>query len=181
MSRDLTLKTMTSSLLFGAALIAIVAMMSGASSNVQAQTSPQTCGLQTLHGLYVFATHGWNVTNGAAVPKAIVEGIHFNGDGTLVSPFATVSINGAIIHSNAGVGTYTVNSDCTGTLTFTPGTKLRHIRRPARRQAAVDDPDRSRRTRVTANGTRVRRDSRKGVALVLPIARAEELVDRAGA
>jgi len=121
MTKRLTIKRVTSSLLFTAALITIIAMMFSTSGNVQAQTSPQTCGLQTLHGLYIFATHGWNVTSGAAVPKAIVEGIHFNGDGTLVSPFATVSINGAIIHSNAGVGTYTVNPDCTGTLTFTPG------------------------------------------------------------
>jgi hypothetical protein len=115
------MKTVISSLLFAAALITIAAMMSGTSGSAQAQTPAQTCSLHTLHGLYIFATHGWNVTNGAAVPKAIVEGIHFNGDGTLVSPFATVSINGAIIHSNAGVGTYTVNPDCTGTLAFTPG------------------------------------------------------------
>jgi hypothetical protein len=121
MTTKLTVKTITSCLLFTSALITMIAMTFGTSGTVQAQTSPQTCGLQTLHGLYLFATHGWNVTNGAAVPKAIVEGIHFNGDGTLVSPFATVSINGAIIHSNAGVGTYTVNPDCTGTLTFTPG------------------------------------------------------------
>jgi hypothetical protein len=121
MSSRLIIKRVTSSLLFAGALITIVAMMFGTSSNVQAQTSAQTCGLQTLHGLYVFATHGWNVANGAAVPKAIVEGIRFNGDGTLVSPFATVSINGAIMHSNAGIGMYTVNPDCTGTLTFTPG------------------------------------------------------------
>jgi hypothetical protein len=121
MSKRLTIKRVTSSLFFAGALITIIAMMFSTSSNVQAQTSPQTCGLQTLHGLYIFATHGWNVTTGVAVPKAIVEGIQFNGDGTLVSPFATVSINGAIIHSSGGVGTYAVNPDCTGTLTFTPG------------------------------------------------------------
>src|SRR6266513_1272611 len=49
------------------------------------------------------------------------EGIDFNGDGTLVSPFATVSINGTIIHSSGSPGTYTVNTDCTGTLSFTGG------------------------------------------------------------
>jgi hypothetical protein len=121
MNTKLTMKTVTSSLLFAGALITVVAMMFGTSGNAQAQTSPPTCGPQTLHGLYVFATHGWNIANGAAVPKAIVEGIEFNGDGTLTSPFATASINGAIIHSSAGAGTYTVNEDCTGTLTFTPG------------------------------------------------------------
>jgi hypothetical protein len=115
------MKKITSTLLFTGALISMVAMTFGPSNNVQAQTAAPTCGVQTLHGLYIFATHGWNVANGVAVPKAIVEGIDFNGDGTLTSPFATVSINGAIIHSAAGVGTYTVNPDCRGTLTFTPG------------------------------------------------------------
>ena len=62
-----------------------------------------------------------NIVGGVAVPKAIVEGIDFNGDGTLVSPFATVSINGTIIHSSGSVGSYTVAADCTGTLAFTGG------------------------------------------------------------
>ena len=77
--------------------------------------------MQTLRGAYLFATHGWNIVGGVAVPKAIVEGINFNGDGTLVSPFATVSINGMILHSNGSVGVYAVAADCTGTLAFTNG------------------------------------------------------------
>ena len=36
---------------------------------------------------------------GVAQPKAIVEGIDFNGDGTLTSPFSTVSINGVILRT----------------------------------------------------------------------------------
>jgi hypothetical protein len=70
---------------------------------------------------HVFATHGWNIVNGAAAPKAIVEKIEFNGDGTLTSPFATVSINGTILHFSGGAGTYTLQSNCTGTLSFTNG------------------------------------------------------------
>jgi hypothetical protein len=75
----------------------------------------------TLQGSYLFATHGWNIVGGVAQPKAIVEGINFNGDGTLVSPFATVSINGTIVRSSGSPGTYTVNADCTGTVSFTGG------------------------------------------------------------
>ncbi|HEY2976079.1 MAG TPA: hypothetical protein VGJ48_26430 [Pyrinomonadaceae bacterium] len=44
--------------------------------------------MHTLRGSYLFATHAWNIVGGVAQPKAIVEGIDFNGDGTLVSPFA---------------------------------------------------------------------------------------------
>src|ERR1044071_4040640 len=112
------MKKMISSLLFVGALVSMLAMMFGPSGYAQAETAAQTCGVHTLRGLYVFATHGWNIVNGLAQPKAIVEGIDFNGDGTLVSPFATVSINGAIIRTSGGVGTYTVEEDCTGTITF---------------------------------------------------------------
>ena len=59
--------------------------------------------------------------DGVAQPKAIVEAIDFNGDGTLISPFATVSLNGVIIRSTNSVGTYTVAENCSGTLTFTAG------------------------------------------------------------
>src|ERR671937_2885070 len=109
MSTRLTIKT----------ILALV-LTFGASGVVRAQTTG-TCSLQTLDGTYVFATHGWNIVNGAAVPKAIVEGIKFNGDGTLTSPFATVSVNGTILHFSGGAGTYTLQSNCTGTLTFTNG------------------------------------------------------------
>ena len=93
----------------------------GMSGTTQAAPPAQSCGAHTLRGSYLFATHGWNIVGGVAQPKAIVEGINFNGDGTLVSPFATVSINGTIIRSSGSVGFYTVEADCTGTLTFTGG------------------------------------------------------------
>jgi hypothetical protein len=121
MNPRLTLKNLTSCLLFAGALISMVAMIFAPSDKAQAQSAPQTCSAQTLRGLYVFDAHGWNISNGVAVPKAIVEGIQFNGDGTLVSPFATVSVNGAISHSSGALGTYSVEPDCRGTLTFTPG------------------------------------------------------------
>jgi hypothetical protein len=98
-----------------------VAMAFGTAGVTQAADNSDTCNVQTLQGLYVFATHGFNITGGVAVPKAIVEGIDFHGDGTLTSPFATVSINGNIIHASGGTGGYTVDADCRGTLMFTGG------------------------------------------------------------
>jgi len=122
MMKTKLVKSITSSLLFACALVSLVAAMAlGTSGTARAALGPQPCGLYTLRGSYLFATHGWNIVGGVAQPKAIVEGIDFNGDGTLVSPFATVSINGTIIHSSGSLGTYTVNTDCTGTLSFTGG------------------------------------------------------------
>jgi hypothetical protein len=116
-------KKITSFGLFACAVVSLIAATTFSPSGF-AQTqgaAPPTCDVRTLRGSYVFDAHGWNIVGGVAQPKAILEGIDFNGDGTLVSPFATVSINGTIIRSSGGLGTYTVNADCTGTVSFTGG------------------------------------------------------------
>ena len=141
-------KSMASCSLLACAFVSLVAaMVLGTSHTARAALGPQACGVYTLRGSYLFATHGWNIVGGVAQPKAIVEGIDFNGDGTLVSPFATVSINGTILHSSGSLGTYTVNADWYWHSLVYRRPKLRHICR-AERQAALDDPDRSRLTSV---------------------------------
>lgn len=79
------------------------------------------CSVNSVRGTYVFSASGFNIVAGAAKPKAIVEIVELNGDGTLSVPAATVSLNGVIIRSMPGVGTYTVTDDCRGTITFTGG------------------------------------------------------------
>jgi len=79
------------------------------------------CSEATLSGLYIFNASGFNIVSGVAQPKAVVEFIRFNGDGSLTVPAATASINGVVMRSPAhGTGTYTVGADCTGSLTFGP-------------------------------------------------------------
>ena len=78
----------------------------------------RTCTERTLRGSYVFSASGFNIVGGVPQPKAIVEVIAFNGDGTLDVPAATVSLNGLIIRSPHSVGTYTVEDNCSGTITF---------------------------------------------------------------
>lgn len=93
-----------------------------ANTSALVDSDGRSCSAQTLSGSYLFATHGFNIVQGVAQPKAIVEGIDFNGDGTLSVPFSTVSINGLIIRvPPGGVGVYTVEASCNGTLTFTGG------------------------------------------------------------
>jgi hypothetical protein len=79
-----------------------------------------TCTLKTLKGRYLFATTGYNIVESVPQPIAIVESIDFNGNGTLTVLAATVSINGVIVRFMDGSGSYTVNEDCTGTITFAP-------------------------------------------------------------
>jgi len=83
------------------------------------------CSPDTLEGLYVFSASGHSLINGVWQPKAVVEYIQFNGDGTLTVPAATVANragDGAITRSPpGGTGTYALGADCKGTLQFTPG------------------------------------------------------------
>lgn len=76
------------------------------------------CSLDTLRGRYVFTARGFNIVAGVPQPKAILELIDFNGDGTLAVPAATVSINGTIVRSLPSVGSYTVEDSCAGTIAF---------------------------------------------------------------
>jgi hypothetical protein len=84
-----------------------------------AQADPEGCSLATLNGVYVFDATGYNIVNSIPVPKAIVEVLTFDGNGTLTS-LATVSMGGVIHSGVPGSGIYTVNANCTGTLTFNP-------------------------------------------------------------
>ena len=131
-------KMITSCSLFACALVSLTAAMAlGTASVARAERVTASCGIYTLHGSYLFEAHGYNIVGGVAQPKTILEGIDFNGDGTLVSPFATVSINGVILHSSGSLGTYTVNPDCTGTLSFTAGPSFDIFVEPSGRQLSM--------------------------------------------
>jgi hypothetical protein len=90
------------------------------SSIAWASRDGPACREHKLNGLYVFTASGY--TASGAMPKAIVELLRFNGDGTLSVTGGTVSVGGAITVVQPGVttGTYTLDEDCRGTLTFLP-------------------------------------------------------------
>lgn len=91
-----------------------------ASSTAWAEPEGPDCREQKLKGLYVFTASGY--TANGTVPKAIVELLRFNGDGTLSVPGGTVSIGGniTVIQPGVSTGTYTLDEDCRGTLVFSP-------------------------------------------------------------
>jgi hypothetical protein len=100
------------------AAFAAIAIAFGTYRPGQAQADSRVCGTRSLHGSYVFSASGYNIVGGVPQPKAIMEAITFNGDGTLTVPAATASVNGLILRPLPGTGDYTVDADCTGTLTF---------------------------------------------------------------
>jgi len=114
-------KSITSYLLFACALVSLVAAMAlGTSATAGAAADGQVCSVHMLRGLYLWTFDGFENFGGNFAPKAIMQGLQFNGDGTTFNPFGTVNIGGTvIIDATGGVGTYTVAADCTGTLSIT--------------------------------------------------------------
>jgi hypothetical protein len=81
-----------------------------------------TCSVHNLRGVYLWTFDGYTRFGGNLVPKAVMQGLRFNGDGTTYNTFGTVNIGGTItIDATGGVGTYTVAADCTGTLSIIGG------------------------------------------------------------
>ncbi len=97
----------------------VVAAVLGLSGVALASGDGDDCSVKTLRGTYVFSASGFTIAAGVAQPKAIVEVIDFNGDGTLSVPGATRSVNGVIARSlPRGSGGYTVETGCAGAITF---------------------------------------------------------------
>lgn len=112
-----------------ATLVAVAAMIGlgatlpgGALPKVHAQDADlEGCSTATLNGRYGLTFSGYS-TNGAVpapinafIPVAGEGLVTFDGNGNL-SASETVSVGGHVVPVNLP-GTYTVNSDCTGTLT----------------------------------------------------------------
>ena len=116
-------KTIMSSLAFTCALVSLVAVIAvGTSGTAGAAADAQVCSVGTLKGLYMWTFDGYADLGGTLVPKAVMQGTRFNGDGTTINAFGTVNIGGTIIiDATGGVGTYTVAPDCTGTISITDG------------------------------------------------------------
>ena len=116
-------KSITSYLLFTCALICLVAVIAaGTSATVGAAADGQACSVHMLKGLYLWTFDGYQNVGGNLLPKAVMQGLQFNGDGTTFNTFGTVNIGGfIIIDATGGVGTYTVAADCTGTISITNG------------------------------------------------------------
>ena len=104
------------------ALVAVTVAASLSGLALARQNDDRACSLSTLHGTHMFSASGFNIVGGVAQPKAIVEAIDFNGDGTLTVTAATRSVNGVITQiPPGGTGNYTLEAGCTGTLAFASG------------------------------------------------------------
>jgi hypothetical protein len=104
----------------------LVVMALAASSAVQARA--RECTDSTIRGTYAFTIHGQILTPGGPL---LVDGIAkttFDGNGELTQ-LDTVAVNGHIEGVwRPSTGTYTVNGNCTGTITLiTTGQPTLHL------------------------------------------------------
>ena len=82
-----------------------------------AKADNKGCSNATLQGSFAFNGSGFIVSPAVvAGPTATVLTLTFDGKGTVTSAFGSSSLNGNI-SPQTETGTYTVNSDCTGTYT----------------------------------------------------------------
>ena len=109
------MKRIFSMLLTLAAAMTLVVMPS-----VTAAHAEHGCTNSAVKGSYALIWQGFTGGPGNHMPWAGAGTVVFDGAGNFSSSWNT-SIDGQIYTAQSGAGTYTVNSDCTSSLTFTSG------------------------------------------------------------
>jgi hypothetical protein len=110
----------------GVAALVALSLLAGAQGYVQGaeDDSKATCSEATLHGTYLFAYDGVEIkeNNHDHAPFAVAGYEVYDGKGKVNAIFSA-STEGEISRNESLSGTYTVNEDCTGTVSYTDGTR----------------------------------------------------------
>jgi hypothetical protein len=85
-------------------------------------SSEAKCSEATLDGTYLFADNGFVIKDNEKVPFASSGYEVYDGNGH-TKGVATTNVNGKITSKEPFSGTYTVKADCTGSSTYTDGTR----------------------------------------------------------
>ena len=103
-------------------LVGVLAVGSGFADAKNA--SGAKCSKATLDGTYVLAYNGVELKgNNDQRPFAVAGYDVFDGNGKVKTVFSS-NFNGEVTRNETLSGTYSVNADCTGTLTFEDGTRF---------------------------------------------------------
>jgi hypothetical protein len=99
-------------------VVGVLAIEAGYAQNENAARAK--CSEATLHGTYLFAFDGVDITGGDQVPFAAAGYDVFDGNGNIDS-VVSLNRNGHVIRKFHASGTYKVEANCTGTSTFQGG------------------------------------------------------------
>ena len=82
--------------------------------------APLSCSNATLKGTYSYGDIAWSISErGRATPVAEAGFTTYDGDGTATG-VVTINSNGVVVANNeTNTATYSINTDCTGTVVFT--------------------------------------------------------------
>ena len=101
-------------------LAGVLAMGTGYAEDGNA--SEAKCSEATLHGTYLFADNGFVIKDNEKVPFASSGYEVYDGNGH-TKGVATTNVNGKVSSTETFSGTYTVKADCTGSSTYSDGTR----------------------------------------------------------
>jgi hypothetical protein len=115
--------------LFALAVLAALVLVATTSQRIVRPVYAQSgCSLASLSGNYAFRQSGYEAksSTGSPLPLAVVGVGTFDGAGNFSATYTDMSPGKPGGYSNplqgaTGLGTYTVNSDCTGSISVTSG------------------------------------------------------------
>jgi hypothetical protein len=115
------MKRIVSALLALAVLAALVLVTTTSKHAVRAVYAHGGCSVDSLNGEYAFSQPGWapSVGQGNQLPFFNVGVLAFGGTGTFSVSFTDVS--DGVVSTETDAGTYTVNPDCTGSISVMTG------------------------------------------------------------
>ena len=99
-------------------LVGVLAVGRGFANDENA--SRAKCSDATLHGTYLFAQDGVDITGNDQVPFAIAGSDFFDGNGHFKT-VASTNFNEEITRKDTVTGTYSIKANCTGTGTYEGG------------------------------------------------------------
>jgi hypothetical protein len=116
------MKRIVSALLALAVLAALAIIAATSKHSVRAVYAQSGCSAATLNGNYAIYQSGFTPKNlkGNPDPVADVGVVTFDGTGNFSLVYSE-AFNGVISTGLTGAGTYTVNSDCSGSISLTSG------------------------------------------------------------
>jgi hypothetical protein len=104
-------------------VVGLVGVLAIGTGYAKDETEAAKCSEATFDGTYLFAADGVAIKGDEQLPFSYAGYEVFDGQGK-VEQVLTLNINGKkVIHNETLSGTYSVEADCTGTATYSDGTR----------------------------------------------------------
>jgi hypothetical protein len=104
-------------------VVGLVGVMAIGTGHAKDETEAAKCSEATLDGTYLFAADGVAIKGNEQLPFSYAGYEVFDGNGK-VNQVISLNINGKKVIRNETIsGTYTVKADCTGSSTYSDGTR----------------------------------------------------------